>query len=218
MAIAYDNAVVNLSISSGTNSTTITVSSSVNRVMFAGIFSTGGDDLNNVTATKGGSQVAMTFIGKIINNGLEEVYLYYIVNPDSGTNTVTATLSGTPTTRMSVATYIGASQTGVPDASATGQSTNGGTGTLTTIANNCWAVMFVRGSTDVVASTNSTERPSAAGSTSAIFDSNGPITPAGSFSMLYTDTGPSAWVMASFSPAGGGVSTPSFRRLLGVGN
>lgn len=200
MAIGYDNAVVNLSISSTTNSTSLSVSASANRVMFAGIFSTVGDDLTGIVATKGGSQVAMTFIAKI-NNGSEEVYLYYIVNPDSGTNTVTASFSTNVVSRMSVSTYTGASQTGVPDASATGQSTNGGTGTLTTIANNCWAVMFVRGSTNVVASTNSTERPSAAGSTSAIFDSNGAITPAGSFSMSYTDTGPSAWVMASFAPS-----------------
>lgn len=215
MAIAYDNAVVNLSVASTTNNTSLTVGSG-NTIIFAGIFSTVGDDLTSITATKGGIDVAMTQIDKIAS-GSEEVYLYYLIAPDSGTVNVKATFSTSVISRLHVSTYTGANQSGVPDAESKSTAVNGATASVVTIADNCWTVLFARGAATVVAGAGSTERPNAAGSSSAFFDSNAPKTPAGSTSMTYTDTGSGAYIMASFAPSVTVSTQLPYRALQGVG-
>ncbi len=198
--IAYDNAAVALGVTVTTNNVTFTVGSGANRILFAGVFCTLGDDLTAITATKGGVDTAMTLVDKT-TNGTEEVYLYYIVNPDSGSNTVKTTFNTALITRLHVASYSGASQTGVPDAHNKGSYVaTSFTATVTSVADNSWGFLFDRGGT-LTAGSGSTERPSAAGSSSAVFDSNGGLTPPGTLSMAVNDSGGAgAWIMASFAP------------------
>ncbi len=215
MAINYDNAVVNLSIGSTTNNATLTVGSG-NTILFAGVFCTVGDDLTTFTATKGGVDTNMTLIDKIAN-GTEECYLYYIFSPDSGSVTVKATFSVSVVSRLHVSTYTGAQQSGVPDAKNKGTYiTTPVSPTNTTVADNCWNVLFVRGGT-ISANSGITERPSAAASSSAIFDTNGPKTPAGLTTVTFDDSGTAgSWIMASFPPVAVAATTHNLS-LLGAG-
>lgn len=201
--IAYDNATVNLAIANTSNSFSHTCTGS-NLVLLVGVFCTVGDICTSVTY----NGVAMTQIDKIAR-GTEEVYMYGLVAPATGANTVTATFSAPVISRVHAASYTGVSQTNFPDAHSTGTDATPAsvTASITTVASNCWTVLMARGDDTLVASTGSTERPSAAGSTSALFDSNGPLS-SGSNSMSYTDAlgANDSWVMVAIAPF---VSTPS---------
>lgn len=135
--------------------------------------------------------------------GDRAISTWYLVNPASGANNVVISLASSFIAANSVS-YTGAKQSAQPDAVSKGTdtATTQTTGTLTTVANNCWTVFGVKalGATPAAGS-GCTQRASANGM--YIFDSNAPITPAGSTSMVSTG-GVSAswgWMMESFSPS-----------------
>lgn len=156
--------------------------------------------------------VAMTFIDSQVNGADRFEYLYYLINPATGAHNVvvTANTSANSLAGESVS-YTGAKQTGQPDNHAK-QNVVGGTQTLTltTVANNCWTVLVTTTSaTTPAASTNSTLRiANGTGGGENIFDSNGPITPAGSFGMSITSgSGAVGMIMASFAPVPTNIKT-----------
>lgn len=168
------------------------------------------------------NSITLTKIDRIfsLNNG--NISLWYLINPTIGANTATITTSTNAAINGISASYTGAKQSGVPDATTTlgPSSTATFVQSTTSVADNCWMVWGTINANGVfVAGTNTTIRGSDAGNGSCLADSNAAITPAGSFSM--TETGAaSGWagIQASFAPStGGGTTVLPFKTLLGVG-
>lgn len=123
--------------------------------------------------------------------------VYYILGPASGTHSVVVSLSATDNVFGSSGSWTGVNQA-APDSFALHVSADGAT-TLTTsnttVADNCWVVCFEQGF-----SSDNSGPAAGAGSTvrvtdnsglgvSGIFDSNGVVHPAGSYSMTTTRVG-----------------------------
>jgi hypothetical protein len=203
MAIAYDAA------STGTATTTSPLTWShtctgSDRILFVGVnvyvFSSPectGVTYNGVAMTLVGSRRETTF-------GINEVSLWYLINPASGSNTVSVSFTGgTGVTCIAGAvSYTGVDQTSQPDA------VSGGTGsmstptrTVTTVADKCW-VIGVLGTWANDPTPDLTERCTGAISsgTFSLQDTNGPKTPAGGQAVSWT--GSSTWAIqaASFDP------------------
>lgn len=182
-----------------------------NVIFFVGVVGDTTDNQPTVTY----NSVPMTFIAKdVAKAGERYIYLYYLVNPASGSNTIAS--SGSTVSVLFMASYTGAKQSSQPDNSTHGNSTGGSiTLNLTPVATGCWAVSIdgnelgtrTAGAGVTVRTTNG-----------SLGDSNGIIS--GSTSMTWTDGGSGgtmSGVMASFAPvdSGGGLST--YKTLLGVG-
>ena len=151
-------------------------------------------------------------------------YIYYLANPPAGAQTVGLTrASGVDNLWAYSLTYTGTATSGIPDASTTGSGTAASlTGTLTTIADNAWTLLVCyMDNAGIAAGTGSTQRGTTQGTVSAVFDSNGALTPPGSKSMSVTASSGSNfnYVMVSFGPAGAAQGTITHNlSLLGVGN
>lgn len=140
-------------------------------------------------------------------------FIYYLVNPASGTNTITVTLSGTASEFVVVAQDYTGVDTVNPIDATTFQSTDVSplTLTVTTTKDKDWAFMFVRdGSGTENPGTNSTvifqsnaNNPPNLGAGAYDNQAFGAITPAGSFSMTVTNGSGSPsmhGIMIVFSP------------------
>jgi hypothetical protein len=133
-------------------------------------------------------------------------YLYYLVAPATGSNTLSCTRTNTTSTMfLDCVTYTGASQTGVPDASITGGTDDAATVTtsVTSVADNCWTVISAGSQRQITASSGVTVR-AGSNTNQVIGDSNAAITPAGSSSIVLALSGESSrltgTIMASFAP------------------
>ena len=181
MAIAFDAATNgNYNGGSANNVTFSHTCTGSDLILLVGIYAT---SLNTTGVTYNG--VSMTEIGTAFAIGSDNLSAWYLVNPATGANNVVATLSGTGGGQGGSLSYTGASQTGQPDANnTTSGSGTSLTNTLSTVADNSWRAIYAHWSAGgtIVAGTNSTKRGSA-NTNEGWFDSNGPITPAGSFAM-----------------------------------
>lgn len=202
MPIAFDAAggsVGSAAPGVATASHTHTMGTVSNGIAFLGVYNQNTGGLSSVTF--GGN--AMTLIGSRTDSGGNMVYLYVILSPTSGANTVSVTRSTTTNYMFLLsASYSGAAQTTTADATTSGNATATSlTGTLTTIADNCWTIMIANAANDSqAAGAGSTRRVNSAGY-QGLFDSNGPKTPAGSTSMTVTSSnGQYVYFMASFAP------------------
>lgn len=212
MAISFDAAVA-ATPTGGTSNTWSHTCSGTNRILFVFVYlNSGGADLVTGVTYNG---VALTLIDKQGNSdsGNDWTYLFYLINPSTGANNVVVSASTSVGIFGMSSSYTGANQSGQPDASAKQTAANGGTvtTTLTTIANNCWTVLGSGGARITSASTGSTQRATdTAGS--AIYDSNGPITPPGSTSMSLTTAAGDrdGYIMASFSPVASATANSGF--------
>ena len=204
MAIALDVATNGGSATATSHSYSHTCTGS-NLILFVGVnfYNAGTDDITGVTY----NSVAMTQIAKQTNaSGSGQIsYLYYLINPSTGANTVAITKTSSATIRSVSVSYTGANDIAQPDASGTNTS-NASLAiskAVTTIADNCWMVSFTfNDANQCLASTGTTNRNSA-GVYMAIGDSGGVITPAASYSMAWTlASGTANWtiVNASFAP------------------
>ncbi len=187
---------------------------------------TGADILwVGVTITTSNDEVTgVTYNGVPMTLGLYDSftwskYLFYLLAPAAGAHDVVVSVSAFRNIAAAAASYSGARQSGVPDATATasGVGVTSRTATLTTVADNCWSVLFAgdeSADAETLAGTGSTRRfethGAAFGANGAFFDSNGAITPAGSYGMTFTQVSPATLhgIAASFAPAGGGGTTP----------
>lgn len=167
----------------------------------------GQRNADQVTAVSYNS-VSATQTGGSINPPTRTTWgsqLWYLIDPDTGTNTVSIGSISTADLRGSSASYSGCQQSGVPDQSTTATGTTSPISATLTLGTDSWAILAP--TSDAVtpaASTNSTLRTTNVGITS-IFDSNGANT--GSFNMQATvSSGNWCTFMASFLPAGGGTT------------
>ena len=156
------------------------------------------------------------------------LHLFRLLSPASGANNVVVTLGGGGSDGYLIAVaadYTGVGASGQPDATAThltSGTVSSGTCSVTTVTNNDWAIMAhasYAGGSPITAGSGATLRiAGTAFQDIAIFDSNGPITPAGSYSMTGNAGGNSQSILqaiGAYSPAGGGGGfTPVQRKTL----
>lgn len=199
MAIALDNSARNAS--SGTSQSFSYTCSGTNRVLVAMTASDGANTATDVTY--GG--VALTKIDSD-RTANHPINLWYLINPASGSNTLSATGFANAGNYVVALSLTGVKQNNPLEVS------NGGTGsgtsmtrTVITTSDNCWAVLAgtTGGVTAITAGSNSTIVTSAinSDSTSALFQSGGAITPAGSFSMTFDGANATkAGIIAAFAP------------------
>lgn len=226
MAIAFDAATANSSVSSVTSYSFNHTATGSNLVMVMFAFTniaTQADIVTSMTYNSvGATRIATQVITGYQNSRL---YAYGLIAPATGTNSATVNLNTADFPEMYVTTYTGAAQSGLPDASTSSDSAGATvaslTETLTTIANNSWLVGVARSNTGIIGgSTNATSRATV-GLNGITADSNAAITPAGSTTQVFTSSGANALMGAiTVSVAPFVASTANFgnsRMLLGVG-
>lgn len=228
MAIAFDTAVDGGNNGgSGALTFSVTMGAGANGLILAGC---GGDNVggvDDVTCTY--NAVSLSLIQKFSGLGADRIqYLFGGLGPASGAHNVVFSQSGSHLIQGGAVSYTGVLQSGLPDAVTTNVSTILAT-TLTTslssIADNCWEVLLhggYDGGSAPTAGTGSTRRTfDAANGGYALFDSNGLIHPAGSYSMTSnygSGTNPFnlaiAHILVSIAPfvAAGGVTYPQLER------
>lgn len=217
MAIAFDStAGQETAITTNVYSHT---TSGTNRIIFIGFFT---DGTSPAVTYAGNACTLISFKARPGNT--DGQYLYYQINPTVGANNVNISATGATLISAASSSYTGAKQSGVPDASTTNSVTGAVTTlttTLTTIADNSWTVLTaIADNRGLAAGTGSTLRTATGAlNLQGIFDSNAPITPAGSTSMTVTFTTGSnvATVMASFAPAVVITAAVHNLSMLGVG-
>lgn len=225
MAIAFDAATDLGSTLSGDTLTTAHTCTGTDRILFVGTVGKAGTDTISGVTYNG---VAMTKIATAQVATRRYSTLWYLINPASGSNNVVISSSETNVIEGLAASYTGAKQSGQPDAQNTNTAVSSSSiaVSVTSVADNCWHMMFVgntSGGSTSSAGSGTTQRVT--GSTffvgNAMLDSNGPKTPAGSYTLNNNQTdGTSelAAVAVSFAPAGGApASSVSNLALLGVG-
>lgn len=157
--------------------------------------------------------VAMTQIATITVDANDKEYLFYLLNPSTGTHDIVATQTGSNSV-VTAASYTGAKQSGQPDNSGT----NSGSGTtmtqtLTPVASNCWMVTFFDSTVSVVTqSTNTTLRGGSPSTFSkTLGDTNGTISGATSMSATHSS---GAWGTVGVTIAPAVASGPTTVKIL----
>lgn len=138
------------------------------------------------------------------DTGIGYMYVFYLLAPATGTHNIV--ISATPNILMFAVSgsWTGIRQGLFPDAETKNiYSGSSNTTTLTTVIDNCWCVLADSAANTSSAGTNSTSRVNQG---AALYDSNGPITPPGSFSMSVNRTGGGGDIMFSMAPAGGTIT------------
>lgn len=220
MALALDNA-ADLGNNGGTTNSltaayTCTGSNLILLVGFQGDSGGGNDDITGVTY----NGVSMTLVQKQTGANTRMSYLYRLVNPATGSHNVVINCTNNHFLIAGAVSYTGAAQSGQPDNSNTGQSTSvtSYATSLTTVADNCWVVLWA-GANIIAAGAGCTSRAvDAAFASWRICDSNGVVHPAGSYSMTTTNGSATFGnhIMASIAPATGTVVV-NMRTLVGTG-
>lgn len=135
-------------------------------------------------------------------------YLFFLSSPATGAHNVVVSASSSILIICGAADYSGANTSGQPDATVSNAGITGTslTTSITTVANNSWAVLngVFTGFATITAGAGLTLRvqESTFGGLWALFDSAGPITPAGSYSMTTNTSFPNGvtHTAASFKP------------------
>lgn len=148
--IAFD-AVANDLESSATPTWSHTTSGS-NRILHAGVRVSAGISVTGVTY----NGVAMTNVptnSPVTTPGGELLYVFYLINPTTGTHDIIATLSGSDTVRSVSISHTGVKQSGQPNASGNGTASGESsiTDSITATVSNCWVVAFTSNTVDVAA-------------------------------------------------------------------
>lgn len=199
MAIAFDNATASSAVTTATLTFSHTTSGT-NLILWVGIYSSVDTDIITGVTYSG---TAMARALSVPQTGNARIYLYYLASPASGANNVVVSQSSSATIQAVACSYSGAKQSGIPDASNTAQDIVGSNATVsvTTVANSDWLVG--------VCWTNRTNSNGSGtiirgGLTSqfSMFDSNGPESPAGSYSQNVTMSSSSTFSIgvAAFAP------------------
>jgi hypothetical protein len=205
LSIASDTSNIIFNGSGATLSSNFTIATLTNGLMLVGNLHNSGDHL---TATSWNS-VASTQQTKANTRGGLEAYIWYLLAPTPGTNSLVSTSDGTSgEVDHAFATYSGVAQSGFPDSSFSDLATNASSNTfsLTTVANNAWAfIVYTPNNGPSSAGTNATKlQDDLPSGDMAIFDNSGhgAITPAGSFSMTCSASGAtqSRGIGVSFAP------------------
>lgn len=175
MAIALDTVGGIRTAGASPFSQSFTMGTVSNGYLVAYIENDGGDLVTGVTY----NSVAMTQIVKVlVPSSTLEIYMYGLANPSSGAHNITVTASG-PTCYVTAISYSGVSSTIDNSTSNTGTGTGVFNTSLTTVANNCWAVLGTQSTgANLTASTGLTFRQNDVGSdgrNNGVYDSNGAL-------------------------------------------
>jgi hypothetical protein len=190
-SIAFVNAADlgrNLGVTSVTAS--YTCGSGSNRLLVVGVLGDATDFITGVTY----AGASMTLINKQQAGTQRWSYLFYKLNPASGANNVVVSASSSTDIYAGAADYTGVKSSGQPDASTTNSlptSVTSLTTSITTVTNNDWVIFLENGYSGgtfaPIAGAGDTIRVSdATDGAWGIFDSNGVVTPAGSYSVTTT--------------------------------
>ncbi len=211
---------------SGTLTASYTVGSGANRRLYVNAI---GDTTSDLISGATYAGTTMRLVGKhTAASGGRWVYLFALDNPTSGANNVVITESGSSFILAQAADYSGVKQTGADDNETSNTGASPLTTALITVADNCWTIL---GEADAfsgsppTAGTGSTRRAvEGTFGVGGLFDSNGVVHPAGSYSMTYSAGGGATTltccVMASFEPdtGGGGFTALNRKTLTGIGS
>lgn len=179
----------------GATSLTYAFSNSGSNVTFRiGALTTAG----TLTATYAGA--AATQVATTPADSGVTIYTFGKINPTTGSNNVVVTASTTATIVSHSIYYTGANQSTLTDNSGTQTGSGNFTQALTSIADNCWHILYCRnGVSNMTAGTATTARSAA--DDNMWFDSNGPKTPAGSVTLAVNGvTGAYGSIIESISP------------------
>lgn len=162
--------------------------------------------------------VSMTNLGNVVNANNSNITLWWLVNPASWSNSIVFTASASCNLHSKCISYTGAKQSGLPDASSTGwpTTTTSYSQSVTTVADNCWAVMVwcAMSWLAITAWSNTNIRSPIEVSLAWMFmaDTNSAKTPAWTDTMTITSSSQAyTWVMVSFAPAvAAPATTPAF--------
>ena len=221
MAIVFDaassNSIINSSSTSITTAHTCTGSNLILFVSIATFDVATGTPVSGITY----AGVAMTKIAEVTPQ-VDDVKtsLWYLIAPATGANNIVASFSAQTYIWTAAASYTGALQSGVPDASSSGVGTGTSiSGTVTTIADNCWTVMdayaLEAGHTNGAGTTIRATSPT--NGRVSIADSNAAKTPAGSVTLAVNCTsGALGHVIASFAPALASATHRGFFGFMGM--
>lgn len=216
MAIAFD-AKSNLDGDVGTTHTWPHTCTGANLVLLVG----GRDQAGSTVTGATYNGVPMTQISALVLDGTDTDYFFYLLNPATGTNNIVVTFSASSSWYGKGASYTGVSQVGFPDAAQTntGSAATSLTGTVTTVADNAWTVMFADNDTGAFsAGGGTTIRTTVGNQAMTIADSNGAITPAGSTTLNLTMASSKyTYSMVSMAPVGAGTTNKTYKALMGVG-
>ena len=201
MNIAFDAATRSGFGGSTPRSMAHTCSTGVSRALWVGVVGHTTDIITGVTY----NGVAMTLVGHDQGPSARWHYLFRLENPASGTHDVVVSASSSVAVGIYAASYTGVSPTGQPDSAVAGNATSATAAlSTTTVANNCWTIMFGKNDVGVVsAGAGTTVRLTGSDDGGFLVDSNSAKTPAGSVTLTATiDGGSGPWVatIASFKP------------------
>ena len=207
MAIAIDNSTTGENTSGTSTSFSYTTSGS-DRLLLVNTMQRGGSGFNVTGITYNGVPMIQVGSTQSQESGQSKQNFWYLLNPALGSNTMVITSNGTQNPMdYSIASYTGVKQTGFPDASTQNGSTTGSsfTGTVSTVAANCWTVMGISGLQRPwsISSGIGTIRTQNASYLSAIADSSGAIVSPGSTSLNIGQNASGFYMysMVSFAPA-----------------
>lgn len=177
-----------------------TVGSGANRLLIINLVGDSStDDITSVTY----NGVSCTLVAKI--QGTRWSYMYYLLNPASGTNAVSITSTGTHYLISDAASYAGVKQSAQPDASTTHQSgSSPQTTSLTTVNNNSWIIACGWAYTSVAAGAGTISRViDGHFSATGIFESSSnPVAPGVHNTVItWNQTDLGSVVVVSFQPA-----------------
>jgi len=213
VAIAFDSATDGSNNGGSGSSHTVSFNNVAGNLIVAAV--AGDSSVDNITGCTWNG-VAMTQLAKLTNaqtsNGRYNHY-FYILSAATGTHNIVASAGSSHFIGICAASYSGVDTTGQPDASTTntGSSAADLTTSLTTIADNCWAILaefsYAGGAAPGAGAGTVRRAKDPADGGFGIFDNNGPKTPAGSVSLNTTQSFTVAigHIMASFKPSGGAV-------------
>lgn len=188
MAITVGTPATNHTASSATATYAFTVAATANPVLFVG-FTANKATVPAITSVTyaGVTMTASSFSPQSLPvDTTVKVYLYYLLNPATGSNNVVITFASAPDEiNSSAVPYYGVGS--VPQDTHTNGTSTSGTLTTTTTIDNSWIVGVFRNNADGngAAGTGTTRRSNIAGQ-NAFYDTNGAKTPPGSFSIIST--------------------------------
>lgn len=198
MAIAFNTALTGY-VGSATSKTLTIAPSGTADLLLAFVMTTNASYTISSITWAGGADFSGTKVGPATVSSFKQ-YAAYLAAPTTGSNNLVVTISSAGEIYCAGLFYDGAKQTGIFDNSAL--NTSSLVQPITTIADNCWTVCSALADAGALASsTNSTTRSTIQNTAWGVFDSNGAVTPAGSFTMTQTGSGSKGGVIVSFAPA-----------------
>lgn len=182
---------------------------------FMALYVVGALGSDNVTGANYNG-VAMTLVTKVIDATDRSIYMFRLVSPATGSNTVAITLGSGAWVHAYPITYSGVDTTTPITASATKDEAGviSQSQSVVTTIDNSWVIGFfhTNATKTFTPDSGTTNRQADSSTTGAASDSNGPITPAGSSSLGYTYNTSAAFaecIVAALAPGAAVVSSRS---------